>query len=244
MKWVIPMKKLFFSLAAIPFIVLSACTPSGLIAKHDFGSGYYDLKSEKAGSLKVYADVYDDSLVLYQMKSAITKEVDPESGKAIEISSINPDNDLYGSRFIKNSVELDLSTIPVKFRPSISGVPVQMNSNLNALLYLGARKDYFIIKSLESPVNRNYSFIRQMGFDFGIFAGLGITPVNPSVTQDNISIEYDGIVFQKGIGAFITVNYISVGITLGFDNLMSSDSKTWIYNNRPYLGLALGIANF
>ena len=238
------MKKLFIPLAAIPFIVLSGCTPSGLIARHDFGSGYYDLKSEKAGSLKVYADVYEDSLVLYHMKSAIPKEVDLESRKAIETSSINSDDDLYGSRFIKKSVELDLSTIPVKLRPSSSGVPVQMNSNLNAIIYMGARKDYFIIKSLESPVNRNYSSIRQFGFDFGIFAGLGITPVNPSVTNDNISIEYDGIVFQKGFGAFITINYISVGITLGFDNLISSDSKTWIYNNRPYLGLALGIANF
>ena len=238
------MKKIFFTLAAIPFIVLSACTPSGLIARHDFGSGYYGLKSEKAGTLKVYADVYEDTLVLYQMKSAISKEVDLGSGKAIKISSINPDDDLYGARFIKNSVELDLSTIPVKFRPSSSGVPVQINSNLNALLYMGARKDYFIVRSLESPVNRNYSSIKQFGFDFGIFAGLGITPVNPSVTNDNISIEYDGVVFQKGIGAFITVNYISVGITLGFDNLMSSDSKTWIYNNRPYIGLALGIANF
>ncbi|MRR19671.1 hypothetical protein EG827_05710 [bacterium] len=238
------MKKIFFTLAAIPFIFLSACTPSGLIARHDFGSGYYGLKSEKAGTLKVYADVYEDTLVLYQMKSAISKEVDLGSGKAIKISSINPDDDLYGARFIKNSVELDLSTIPVKFRPSSSGVPVQINSNLNALLYMGARKDYFIVRSLESPVNRNYSSIKQFGFDFGVFAGLGITPVNPSVTNDNISIEYDGVVFQKGIGAFISVNYISVGITLGFDNLMSSDSKTWIYNNRPYIGLALGIANF
>jgi len=35
-----------------------------------------------------------------------------------------------------------------------------------------------------------------------------------------------------------------MGITLGFDNLVSSDSRSWIYNNRPYFGLALGLANF
>ena len=160
------------------------------------------------------------------------------------IGSINPDDELYGGRFIRNSIEVDLSTIPVKLRPSFSGVPVQMNSNLNAMLYMGARKDYFVIKSIASPVNRNYSSVRQIGFDLGVFAGIGITPVNPSVTNGLASVEYDGIVFQKGIGAFITVNYISVGITLGFDNLMSSDSKNWIYNNRPYIGLALGLANF
>jgi hypothetical protein len=244
MKQGISMKKLLFIPAVIVSVALNSCTPSGLVARHEFGSGYYYLKTEKSGLSRVYADAYEDSLVLFQMKPANSDEIDTESGKGTKISSISPDDNLYGGRFIRNSVEVDLSTIPVKLRPSSSGVPLQMNSNLNALIYMGARKDYFVIKTIDSPVNRNYSSFRQIGFDFGIFAGIGITPVNPSVTNGSASVEYDGIVFQKGIGAFITVNYISVGITLGFDNLMSSDSKNWIYNNRPYFGLALGLANF
>jgi hypothetical protein len=238
------MKKLFFPIAAFVFVCLYSCTPTGLVARHEFGSGYYILKTEKSGLSKVYADVIDDSLILFQMKSGASDVVDTESGKGTLISSIKPDDELYGGRFIKSSVEVDLSTIPVKLRPSASGVPFQMNSNLNAMIYMGARKDFFLIKSLDSPVNGISSSVRQIGFDFGIFAGFGITAVNPSVTNGITSVEYDGIVFQKGIGAFFTVNYISVGITLGFDNLVSSDSKNWIYNNRPYLGLALGIANF
>lgn len=238
------MKKLFFSLAALLIIILSACSPIGSIAVHEFGSDYYNLKSEKEGSIKVYADVYEDSLVIYKMNPGSSKDLDPGSGNGTRISTINPDSYLFNSKFIKNSIELDLSTMLTKLRPSSSGVPVQLNANLNALIYMGARKDYYIIKSHKLPLDRDYSSVRQIGYDFGIFAGIGITPINPTVTNNNTSLEYDGIVFQKGIGAFITINYLSVGITLGFDNLMSSDSKIWIYNNRPYLGFALGIANF
>ncbi len=41
------MKKLLFSLAAILFIILSACAPVGSIAIHEFGSGYYNLNLKK-----------------------------------------------------------------------------------------------------------------------------------------------------------------------------------------------------
>jgi hypothetical protein len=238
------MIKLHISLAAIMIVTLSSCAPVGSIARHDFGSGYYNLKSEKGSSVKVYADVYEDSLVIYKMKPGSSETPDTESGQGTRISTINPESYLFKSSFNKNSIEFDLSTMLTKLRPASSGVPLQMSANLNALVYMGARKDYYVIKSHRSPLNRDNSSVRQLGYDFGIFAGIGITPVNPTVTNDNTSLEYDGIVFQKGIGTFITLNYVSFGITLGFDNLMSGDSKIWIYNNKPYIGFAIGIANF
>ena len=82
------------------------------------------MKTDKTGLSRVYADVIEDSLILFRMKSDTSDVVDTESGKGISISSIKPDDELYGGRFIKNSVEVDLSTIPVKLRPSASGVPV------------------------------------------------------------------------------------------------------------------------
>lgn len=239
-----PMKILLYSLVALLIIYLPSCSPIGSIAIHDFKSGYYNLSSEKTGSVEVYADVYEDSLVYYQIKPGTHEDPDTASGRGTKISTLNPDSYLSGSKFIKNSIELDLSTMPVKLRPPSSGVPIQLNANLNALLYMGARKDYYIFKSHKLPLNRHYSSVKQVGYDFGIFAGIGITPINPTVTNNNSSIEYDGIVFQKGIGAFITINYLSVGVTLGFDNLLSGDSEIWIYNNKPYFGIALGIANF
>ena len=94
------MGKLFFLLTAIVLINLSACAPIGSMTRHELGSGYYNLKSEDAGSVKDYADVYEDSLVIYQLKPGASKEPDPISGKGTGISTIDQDSYLYGSRFI------------------------------------------------------------------------------------------------------------------------------------------------
>ena len=95
-----------------------------------------------------------------------------------------------------------------------------------------------------SPLNEQSTFCSHSGFDFGLFAGFGITQINPTVTGDKITQEYDGIIFQKGVGLFMTLERMSVGIVLGFDNLMDSNKDVWLYNQKPYLGLCLGIANF
>ena len=42
----------------------------------------------------------------------------------------------------------------------------------------------------------------------------------------------------------MTFDRMSVGIVLGFDNLMDRIKLSWLYNQKPYLGLSIGIANF
>jgi hypothetical protein len=95
-----------------------------------------------------------------------------------------------------------------------------------------------------SPLGEETSFIRHIGFDAGVFAGIGITALNPTVTRDAIIQEYDGMVFQKGVAGFISFDNMSVGITIGFDNLLDKNKTSWIYNQKPYIGLLIGISNF
>jgi hypothetical protein len=238
------MKYPLITIIALAILLFGGCAPIGSIARHEFNSGYYKLSSEKISSAKVYADVYEDSIMIFRMKDPATGKPDPTSGVGSKISSIGPGDDLYDSRFIKKSIEVDLSTMLTKLRPATSGVPAQLNSNLNALIYLGARNDIYKIKTYSTVLNKTNSSFKHFGYDAGIFAGIGIVSVNPTVTNDNTSLEYDGIVFQKGIGVFITKDNASVGLTLGFDNLIGGNSIKWIYNNKPYLGLTIGIANF
>ncbi len=37
--------------------------------------------------------------------------------------------------------------------------------------------------------------------------------------------------------------FISV-LAAGFDNLLDNNKSIWIYNNKPWFGIMLGIANF
>lgn len=234
----------FFTVVAVALLLsLSGCAPLETIATHHFASGYYNLKPAGAEPSKVYADVNGDSLAVYPLKPG-SKEPDIESAKVAEISKIDPGSYLYKSSFRKASIDADLSTVITKLRPASSGVPIQLNSTINAIFYLGARRDFYIIRTSRSVLNNSSSFIRQLGYDAGFFAGMGITPVNPTVTNDRTLLEYDGVVFQKGIAAFVTIDNLSIGVALGFDNLLGGDSDIWIYNNKPWVGIVLGIANF
>ncbi len=238
------MKYLLSFVVLMLALIITGCATVDTTSQHGFHSDYYKFEKDKKEVSRVYAEVSEDSVFIYKLREGSTGIPETESVIGSRISTIDPENYLFNSRFVKNSIEVDLSTIITKLRPAVSGVPVQLNANINALIYMGARKDFYILRTRKSVLNRSSSHIKHLGYDVGIFGGIGITPVNPTVTNDNTALEYDGIVFQKGIGAFITVDNISIGLTLGFDNLLNSDSKIWIYNNKPYIGIAIGIANF
>jgi hypothetical protein len=109
---------------------------------------------------------------------------------------------------------------------------------------LGFRKDFYKIVSPVHTFHEARSSLRQIGFDLGVFAGIGSSPVNPTVTNNKINQEYDGMIFQKGVAGFISINKVSIGLAVGFDNLMDKSKSSWIYDQKPYLGLIISISNF
>jgi hypothetical protein len=232
-------------IAVISFIILllsiSSCAPVETIASHDFASGFYKLKTKDGGKpQKVYADVVKDTFFVYEVNKTDGHKYPGTSPARIITVSENGS----GTRFLRTSVDADLSTILTKLRPSQQSVPLQLNANLNAAVYAGARRDIFSVKSHKDFLRRSESFIRQIAFDAGLFAGLGITQVTPTNTDFHNLQEYDGVVFQKGIAAFFTFEKMTIGICIGFDSLLDENSNIWVYNQKPYIGLVLGIANF
>ena len=226
-------------------LFLVACGSVEKLAKHEFDDGYYKLKSPDTVSVRVFAKISNDSVYVYPVMDSGKKEkVNPSKFIAVSLNEIKPGGYLYRSTFIKNSVDADLTTILLKYRPSQSNVPQQLNANLNAAIYLGYKKDYHKINTSISAIKEVSNSIHHFSFDAGIFAGIGITPVNPTVTNDKVMLEYDGMVFQKGVAAFVGIDIFNIGIGLGFDNLLDSNKDHWIYNQKPWIGLLLGIANF
>jgi hypothetical protein len=215
------------------------------IARHDFQSGFYKLKTEDKKNTDVYVNMKEDSITVYKVNQTVNGPVlDINSTTGVNIRKILPGNFYYKSCFMKKTVDADLSTIIMKYRPKRDGVPNQLNANINAALYVGYRKNFYKIITETNPLGEQSSYIRQTAFDAGLFGGIGITPLNPTVTADRITQEYDGIVLQKGVAAFITFDNMSIGLSLGFDNLLDQNKSVWIYNQKPYIGLMIGISNF
>lgn len=234
-----------FWLYSIVSLISFSCVSVEKLARHDLQSGFYTLKTEDKKYTNVYVSYKEDSINVYSV--ARNGNVNTRELKFMSQSSfrdILPGSYYYRSTFMKNTPDIDLSTIIMKYRPKREGVPNQLNANLNAALYFGYRKNFYKVITESNPLNEKSSYIRQIAFDAGLFGGIGITPVNPTVTGNRITQEYDGIIFQKGIAAFLTFDNMSVGISLGFDNLLDENKTAWIYNQKPYLGLMIGISNF
>jgi len=227
------------------FILSPGCVPFDKIYSHDLNDGYFKLRSSGKKPENIYLNITDDSLKFYSVqKENKFRLSDTSAHSGVNLKSFVPGNDLYNSTIVKTSADIDLSTVILKLRPASENVPSQLSTNVNGILYAGFRKDFFKLKSSFSELNEMSSFIRHTGFDFGFFTGIGITPVTPTTTMNRTIQEYDGIVFQKGVSVFVTYENMSIGLALGFDNLLDQNKAIWIFNNKPWLGLVLGIANF
>jgi hypothetical protein len=226
-------------------VILSGCVSVGKIGRHDFDSGFYKLKVQGAAPSRVYAEVIEDSIIVYPVNSTGRKEFpNTSSSSGIKISRIKTDNYYYKASFINKSVNIDLTSIIFKSRSSMDDVPNQFSADLDVAIYAGFRKDFYKIVSPAHPLHEENSSIMQIGFDLGVFAGIGSSPVNPTVTNNKISQEYDAMIFQKGIAGFISINKMSFGLAVGFDNLIDKNRSSWIYNQKPYLGLIISVSSF
>jgi len=52
------------------------------------------------------------------------------------------------------------------------------------------------------------------------------------------------MIFQKGVAGFISFGQMSLGLAVGFDNILDKSKSFWIYNQNPYLGLIITVSNF
>lgn len=222
-----------------------SCASVGKVTRHDFDSGFYKLKTQKADPSKVYLNVIEDSILIYPLRNDGNKDFpDTSSFTGIRISKIRPGDYFYKSCFIKKSFDADLTSILFKYRHPRDDVPGQFSADLDFAVYIGIRKDLFKIISPVYPLKEEKSSIRQIGLNLGIFAGIGSTPVNPTVTNNLVNQEYDAMIFQKGVAGFISFGQMSLGLAVGFDNILDKSKSFWIYNQKPYLGLIITVSNF
>ncbi len=109
------------------------------------------------------------------------------------------------------------------------------------MIYLGRRIDAYTIRYQTNPLKGYNRQIKHCGFSLGTFIGIGSSTVGPSTTNNQLSYEYDGVILNKGIAAIVAVDNFTVGVSLGFDNLLDRNKKLWIYQNKMNVGLVVGL---
>ena len=219
----------------ISIVIIVALFPSCATlqnnAKYELSDGKYKLKIEGKKN-DCYVENSQESIIIYKLPSKISTSLPNQSNVGF----------IEKQRLIKPSLDIDILTALFKVRQQVKYVlPTQLNANFNGNIYIGHRTDIYQIQYKKNPLDIYQRQINHLGFSGGLFLGLGNTAVNPSTTGNTISSEYDGIVLQKGIAGIVAVNKLTIGVSIGFDNLLDKNNKSWIYKNKPWLGLMLGL---
>ena len=219
-------------------LILTSCSTFEKASTHGFNNGYYKLQSEPKNVQNVYVSVTEEKIDVYH-----ETDKQPDENKFLTIS-LTPSDSLLISPIVfkKNSLDIDITAILLKYRPAVYGLPGQLTTDFNVALYAGWRHDNYNIKGKTDPLGKRYLNISNLGYDFGFFTGPGSTLISPFTTQNQITDEYSGLIIQTGFAGFIESNVASFGLSLGIDYPMNSDRDVWIYTNKPWVGFIVGIA--
>lgn len=213
----------------------SACSIVQNNNKENFTEGYYFLKEKR--KQHVFVNMQQDTVQIHYLSSE-KKLISEQTPKIYPIYAREklPISKLYVSSF-----DVDFLTLILKFRPATSGMEAQINTNINGVVYLGRRVDAYTIKYTANPLKEYNRTVSHYGFSLGGFIGLGSSTIGQHTTNNQLSYEYDGVILNKGIAAIIAVDNFTIGFSLGFDNLLDKNKNVWIYQNKPNVGLAVGM---
>lgn len=181
-------------------------------------------------------DLPDERLYAIDQRDTL-RLVQPGTGRAWTFAG----ESLESVKLLKRELDVDVFTLPFKIRPAREGVPPQLNSNFNAAAYLGRRLDVYRFQTRRIAPGIIQRQLREQGFGYGLFAGLGSTVINPFVTRDQVTTEYEGLLVHAGLASIYDTRVFNVGLAVGVDHLMDPNRRHWIYQRKPWFGVLFGL---
>ena len=219
---------------------LISCATIIPTSKYQLSDGYYKSKLFNNKQNPVYIYNKEDTINIYLI-NRFTKSFDTLINVSKSFPNLVTAFSLPPATFKQASFDIDFLTIPFKYRPGQEDFPRQFNTNLNGAVYVGYRNDVHRLVYKKTPFNNLQRNTQHYGFSFGLFTGVGGTTMNPSVTNNQIVNEYDGVVWSKGIAGIIGINNFTIGLAVGYDDLLDNNKKKWFYQGKPWFGLAFGL---
>ncbi len=196
------------------------------------------IENEKGEKQKVYATVSPYSLSIFTVSE---KHLDTGQVTTFLLFYRPYRAKLPRLILIQSSMDIDVATVLLKYRFRNKELPGQLNTNFNLSVYMGYKKEYFKFTDQHKPTGYFNRKLVHLSIDAGLFCGLGSTAMNSSVTSGRLSVEYDGLIWQKGVATFFGWENITVGVGLGFDGLLDKNRQYWIYQEKPWAGLMIGL---
>lgn len=100
--------------------------------------------------------------------------------------------------------------------------------------------DKFKISNVATPGGIE-NIVQHYGVSAGFFGGLSSVFVSPWTTNYRITDEYDGLALTRGLAVMAGWNGLTVGLGVGWDSLTDRDKNVWIYQNKPWYGVTIGL---
>lgn len=228
--------------ALLVLVLCAGCSGLKEGLTHGLVDGHYRSHPVDGPAQRVYLHVADDTLTAYAVtRTDAGRRIDTTAFTVHALAPVAVAGPCTTHTFVKHGWDLDLMYVLLKYRPATAGVPPQLNTDLNGSLYVGYKTDRYTLACDRDPLGHHHRVVRNVGFDVGGFLGIGATTMNSSVTQEPIAIEYTGMVLTGGVGVFTTIGSLGFGLTGGVDHLLDEYGPRWIYQHRPWLGLAIGV---
>lgn len=206
-------------LSLVALVSLAGC--AGL-PKYQLSNDYYEFHQPGQPTTEVFVRIKEDS---------------------IEITRLDKSIEVVGGQdefFVKKSFDIDAMTVLFKYRPSSMGFPRQINTSFNGNVYVGYRIDRFWLDYQKTPAG-TVKELKHSALTVGGFGGLGTAFISPWSTNYQTTDEYDGVVLTRGLAFMIGLNSLTVGLGVGWDSLTDRDKDIWIYQNKAWYGLTLGL---
>jgi hypothetical protein len=221
----------------LPVLVYS-CSVIEQSSKHDFENGHYRMIRRDHETIPVYLTMDSGMMAVH------TISADKVNTTATLKIDFNPGDSLchYPLKFYRNSLDIDITTILMKYRFASKLLPQQLNTDFNGAIYAGWRHDWFQIKGKSDPLGVCRYNLRQRGFDFGLLGGITSVQMSPFTTGGIGTREYNAPALQYGFAVFAESNMASFGLATGFDYLLGSERNIWLYRNKPWVGFVVGLA--
>lgn len=232
-----------FILIAISSIFVAAifnsCETLKESSKYKFSDGYYTTRSNGRAE-KVYVLAGTDTIKEFKRASLRATSLDSVKSILLAFPAKKP-RDFKDQYFRQPSIDLDVLTVLFKYRPPAKGFPPQFNATFNGAFYLGYRSDIYRLSYKSTPLHDYKRRIAHYGYSMGVFTGLGTARIDEYVTNNALSIQYDGLVNLSGIALILAADKLTAGITIGEDHLLDRNRKLWVNNGKVWIGLSIGL---